>query len=100
MLGANLIISIINVVSGIVEILLSLRLLLKILGANPAAPFVSWVYVTSQPLLQPFLGMFPSPNIDGRFTIEFSTLFAIAVYAIIAYILIELLAAISRPVQP
>lgn len=100
MYGANLVISLVNLISGLVEIILSLRLLLKILGANPLTPFVNWVYQTSAPLLQPFAGIFPNPNVDGRFVIEFSTLFAIAVYAIIAYIIVELLAAIARPIRP
>lgn len=96
MYGANLIISLVNFVSGLVELLLAVRLLLKILGANAIAPFVTWVYATSAPLLQPFIGIFPAPSVDGRFVIEFSTLFAIVAYAILAYLIIEVLAAISR----
>jgi uncharacterized protein YggT (Ycf19 family) len=69
--------------------ILGIRFLLKLFGANPGALFVRWVYETSQPLLHPFAGMFP-PAADGRFIFDFNTLFAIAIYALIGYVISEL----------
>jgi len=80
-----------DVVLGFVEFLIGLRLILKFFGANPFTPFVSWVYQTSQPLLAPFIGMFPSPTLRGGFVIEISALFALIVYAFIASIIEEIL---------
>jgi uncharacterized protein YggT (Ycf19 family) len=81
--------TLIQAVMGIIESLIALRVLLKFLGANLAAPFVRWVYQTTQPLVRPFEGMFPSPQVEGGFVLEFSALFAVIAYAIAAYLLLE-----------
>jgi len=70
-----------NTIIGIVEFLISLRILLKLLGARTAAPFVTWVYETTRPLLVPFEGMFPSSTISTGFVLEISALFALIIYA-------------------
>lgn len=74
------------VIISFVELMIGIRIILKLFGARAAAPFVSWVYATTAPLLQPFAGMFPSPVIEGRFIIEFSALFALIAYAVIAFL--------------
>lgn len=84
---------------SLVELIISLRIILKLFGASETAPFVQWVYETSGPLLEPFIGMFPSPNISGGFVIEFSALFGLMVYAFIGYILLEIVATLMRPVH-
>lgn len=81
----------INVILSIVELFLGLRLILKLFGASVGAPFVRWIYNTSDSLLQPFRGMFPSPNLDDFIIIEFSTMFAMIAYALLAWVLVELL---------
>ncbi len=82
---------IVNFVIGLAEILIGLRIILKLFGANVNAEFVSWIYDTTQPLLQPFIGMFPAPAIEGAYVIEFSALFALLIYALIGVFLIELI---------
>lgn len=86
MFAAGIIATITNIVIGIVEFLIGLRIILKLLGANPNTPFVDWVYETSAPLLSPFEGMFPSPQLEGGFVLEISALFALVVYAFIGYL--------------
>jgi hypothetical protein len=78
-------------VMAIVEILLALRLVLKLLAANPTASFVDWIYKTTQPLLQPFLFAFPTPSIKGGFVLEFTTLFALFAYAFLGYLIEQIL---------
>lgn len=78
-------------VVALVEIILLFRFVLRLLAANPAAPFVAWVYSTTQPLLEPFARAFPSATPGGGFVLEFTTLFAILAYAFIGYLLEELL---------
>jgi uncharacterized protein YggT (Ycf19 family) len=97
MLGTKPLVFLVNLIVGVVETILSLRLILKLFGANPQAPFVTWVYETSAPLLQPFANIFPSPQIEGLFILEFSTLFALGIYAFIGYFAVELVAALDRP---
>jgi len=79
-----------SIIVGIAEVLIALRVVLKLFGASDSATFVRWVYETTAPLLRPFNGMFPTPKIDGIFIVEFSALFALVVYAIVGYILNEI----------
>lgn len=79
----------INVVFTIVEVLLLFRFILKLFSANRSAPFVRWMYETSQPLLAPFENIFPTV-VESGIVIEMSTLFAIMVYAMVGYLLIML----------
>src|SRR3989338_9471070 len=87
----QLIALLINIVTNLVEGLLGLRIILKLFGASTVAPFVRWIYETTQPLLAPFIGMFPSPKLSEGFVIEFSALFALIVYAFIGFLATELL---------
>ena len=85
---------IVSLMLTIVGVLLGLRFLLKLFGANASNGFVNWIYEVSGEILGPFRGVFPQANIDG-FVIEFSTIFALMVYMIIgllAFYLIDLLA--------
>lgn len=75
----------------IVEFFLGLRIILKLLGANPSAPFVKWMYETTSPLLNPFANIFPAPVLSGGFVIEFSAVFAMIVYALLGYFIIEVM---------
>ncbi len=90
MLVANFLVKLINLVTNIVVGLLALRFLLKFLGASSTAPFVVWIYNTTQPILAPFLGMFTSPIVEQRLIVELSTVFAIVVYTFIGYILSDI----------
>lgn len=74
---------------GIIEALVGLRVLLKFLGASSQAPFVSWIYDTSQPLLKPFENMFPTSRLSGNFVLEISAIFALLTYAFTAYLIEE-----------
>lgn len=80
-----------NFIIGLIEVSLVFRFILKLLGASPAAGFVSWVFDMTQPLLQPFLFAFPTPTVKGGFTLEFTTLFAIFAYAFGGYLVQEIL---------
>lgn len=91
MVTAQIVKYIANFILGFVGLLLGLRLILRLFGANPATPFVDWIYQTSSPLIEPFRGMFPHPVLEGGFVIEFSTLFALLVFAFISYLIGELL---------
>jgi uncharacterized protein YggT (Ycf19 family) len=90
-------VSILNLFVGAVEAILGLRFLLKLFGANDASGFVSWVYEMSSGLLDPFRGIFPSQVFENQYILEFSTLFAMLVYAIVALLLIALINAVAAP---
>lgn len=97
--SANFIAKLVEYLVFIVEVFLLLRFALKLFGANPGAPFVAWMYATTDPLLAPFRGIFPSPVIEQGFVFEFSTLFAMVIYAIIAWIIGDLIMLFARYVD-
>jgi YggT family protein len=83
-------------VFGLVEISLIFRFILKLFGASERAGFVAFVYENTEVLLGPFQFAFPTESISGRFVIEFTTLFAIFVYAFVSYLVQELLDFMDR----
>lgn len=88
-------VNLVNIFTTIVEAFLALRFLLKLFGANSTVAFVNWVYNMSAALLQPFRGIFPTTVVQNRYVLEFSTIFAMVVYAIIALILIWVINLVS-----
>ncbi|MCA9369271.1 YggT family protein [Candidatus Woesebacteria bacterium] len=76
---------------SLIELLLSLRFIAKLFGANASASFIAWLYANTEPLLSPFQYVFPSPSVKGRFVLEFTTLFAIFMYTFLAYLVLEIL---------
>lgn len=87
----QILVSMVNFIVSLVELLLVLRITLKLFAASTVAPFVQWVYETTEPLLAPFAGMFPSPRLTDGFVIEFSALFALMVYAFVGYLFVDML---------
>jgi uncharacterized protein YggT (Ycf19 family) len=76
---------------GILEALLITRVILKLLAANPGSSFVRFVYNISALLVAPFQGIFPTPATQNS-VLELSSLVAIAVYALIAWGIVRLIA--------
>ncbi len=80
---------IVDYVLGVVEVALGLRFLLKLFGANPNSGFASFVYDTTAPLTAPFRAVFGT-SVEQGAVFEWSTLLAMAVYALIAWGVIRL----------
>lgn len=74
----------------IIEALLAMRLILRLLGANPANAFVSLIYNLTYPLIVPFTGIFVLPSL-GVASFEIATLIAMGVYAVIAYVIVAII---------
>jgi len=79
----------INSVFGVIELLLGLRFLLLLVGANPDAVFTRVVYAITLPFVFPFLEVFPDPQLHGQRVFELSSLLAILVYAVLDRIVIR-----------
>ena len=69
---------------GILEALIALRIGLKLIGANPDSPIVALIYGFTYPFLFPFTGLVGSPT-AGSMVLELSSLFAMLIYALIAW---------------
>jgi hypothetical protein len=76
-------------IAGFIIILLALRILLFMLGANQGSGFVDFIYGISGVFAAPFTGIFPAPTY-GRFFFDTASLVAIVVYALIAWGLAKL----------
>jgi YggT family protein len=68
---------------GALEVLIALRIGLKLIGANPESPIVAMIYGFTSLFLIPFVGLVASPTV-GSMVLEISSLFAITVYALSA----------------
>ena len=69
---------------GILEALLALRFCLKLIGANAASPIAVFIYGVTSLFLFPFTGLTGTPTAGGM-VLEFSTLIAMVVYALLAW---------------
>ncbi len=81
-------------VLGVIEVLLAFRFLFKLLGANQASGFVSFIYTVTGILAAPFKGIFSTfvtEGLSARSVFEPSVLIAFIVYAIIAWGLVRLI---------
>ena len=79
---------------GVVEILLALRFVLKLFGANPANGFVDFIYGVSGVLTAPFDNIFNVASAQAgeiRSVFEPSILVAALVYALIAWGIVKLI---------
>ena len=72
-------------VVGFIIVLLVLRLVLLLLGANDNNAFVGFVYALSGVFAWPFYGIFSYQPAYGQSVLEVSSLVAIAVYALIGW---------------
>lgn len=71
---------------GILEALIGLRIGLKLIGANPGSPIVALIYGFTEPFLAPFAGMVGLPS-AGNMVLELSSMFAMVIYALAAWVL-------------
>ncbi|NOS67672.1 MAG: YggT family protein [Candidatus Peribacteraceae bacterium] len=72
---------------GVIEVLLALRFIFKLFGANPENMFARIIYWLSGILLFPFNGLFRgTPVADGTLQrFEPSTIIAMVIYALLAW---------------
>ena len=71
------------------EVILAFRVVLKLLGASTFSGFTNFIYAMSSPFALPFAGILGVTGVSGM-VLEWSTLIAMVVYAIIAYGIVAL----------
>jgi len=81
-------------VLGVIEVFLALRFVLRMLGANPDAGFVRFVYSVSAIFMAPFTAIFKTTVTEGA-KLEWSILVAMAVYALVAWGIVALIGVLS-----
>ncbi len=76
---------------GLLEILLVLRFILRLLGANTGNTFAAFILNLSQPFIAPFSTLFVSPVTQGGGSIfDVNVLIAMVVYALLGWIVVSI----------
>ena len=81
---------------GFIDVLVAIRFVLKLFGANVAAAFVRFMYDVTWPLVAPFHGIFNTTQ-QGRSILEPESLVAIAIYALIGWGIVSAIRLMTRP---
>ena len=71
-------------VTAILEAFIAIRVLLKLMAANPQAGFAQFVYNVTAVFLAPFAGLMPTPSAGGS-VLELASIFAMIIYALLAW---------------
>lgn len=80
---------------GFINVIIALRFILLLLGANKGAGFTDFIYSISAPFVAPFVGIFPEP-VYGESIFEVSCILAIVVYLLVGLGISKLLT-VTRP---
>ena len=82
-------VQLVYLVFGVIEGLMLIRLVLKLLGANPHAGFSNWVYNVTDACLVPFKNILPTIG-NEQSLLEMSVVLAILVYALLGWAIARL----------
>lgn len=83
---------------GMLVTLLSIRFVLRLLGANPENGFAHLINQLSAPFMAPFSTLFISPTTgEGVNIFDVNALIAIAVYSLLGYLAVSLIRFIFYP---
>lgn len=86
-------VQLVYLVFGVIDGLLIIRMILKLLGANPTAGFSNWVYNVTAFFLAPFKNILPTIG-NEQSQLEMSVVLAILVYALLGWAVGRLVAII------
>ena len=75
---------IVYLIAGIIDTLLVIRVVLKLLAANPAAGFTTLIYGATNPFVALFAGVFPNAQSQGN-VLDLAALLAIVIYGLLAW---------------
>lgn len=87
--------SVVTLLFTVLEVLLLLRFILKLAGANANQPLITALYNVTEPICRPFQGIFPEPS--GPPVLDIPALLAIVVLFLIAGLIVALVRAIMAP---
>jgi len=90
---------------ALAEILIALRVLLKLIAASQESGFARFIYAVTGPLTAPFRNIVASPTARNGSTLEISSLFGIVVYLLACWLVVRLVQLVlerpgSRPDVP
>ena len=75
-------------VTGVIDSLIGVRVLLKLIAANPDNTFAALIYRVTDWMLRPFASLITNPSI-GNSVVEITSIIAMLVYALIGWLLVQ-----------
>ena len=92
------IVNIIYFLFGVVELLLVIRVILHLVGVNADNGFANFIYGASATFVSLFASLLQNPTLGGSSVLEVTTIIAIIVYMIAAWLIGRLIwLVLSRP---
>jgi uncharacterized protein YggT (Ycf19 family) len=87
--------NVVTLVFTVLEVLLLLRFIFKLTGANANQPLIRALYGATEPLVRPFQGIFP--ELQGPPILDIAALLAIVFLFLVALFIVALVRAITAP---
>ena len=84
---------------GLIEALIGLRVLLRLIAANPGNPFVHFIYSLSGVFVSPFMGIVNDPSSGGA-VLEVNSIIAMLVYLLIGWVVVRLIWLLFETTSP
>ena len=81
----------------VLEVLLAIRFVFKLIGADPVNLFAGFLYALTDIVLSPFSTLVGSPSIRVNQAFEWSTLIAMVIYWLLFWAIIRFLRIIASP---
>ena len=75
---------------GGLEALIGIRVILLLIGANPANGFTAFIYQVTQLFLWPFQNLIANPSFQNM-TLEVTSIIAMIVYALLGWIIVRMI---------
>jgi hypothetical protein len=80
---------IIGFITGVIVALIGIRVVLRLIAANPDNGFAQFIYLVTAPFVAPFATLVATPAASGM-ALEISSLVAMLIYALLGWALIKL----------
>jgi len=87
--------NVVTLIFTVLEVLLLLRIVFKLTGANSNQPLILFLYRPTEPLVRPFQGIFPEPQ--GPPVLDIAALLSIVFLFLVALLIVALVRAITNP---
>jgi hypothetical protein len=92
------VVNIVYFLFGVLELLLATRVILHLVGANPANGFANFIYAVSNPFVALFSTLVKNPAFGANGVLEITTIIAMFAYAILAWLVGRMIwLLLSRP---
>ena len=78
---------------GGLEALIGIRVILMLIGANPANGFTAFVYQLTQLFLWPFQNLIANPTFQNM-TLEVTSIIAMIVYALLGWLIVRMISVV------